>query len=246
MPHLAEILKRIIERVPKHNIEKFIFEALLGVWVIVVIIIIILRIVLGTRYNIEREMITAATNVKMSGTAESKMQDYESLLNLAKNPEGIEEYTGDIKRDPFMKHEEGRIIRPAGAATHDFTLKSIERVPLPIVYKGYIELPDTIIGQIALHGTTKFVKIGAAIEGYRIHYISREKMEAIDKKGEKIEFALNKPVFSDALQAVLYDNISQRTYYVQVANSIDDYKIIDIGPNYVILQSQGVDIRIEK
>ena len=87
---------------------------------------------------------------------------------------------------------------------------------------------------------------GDALNGYRIRNISKEVIEATDKNGKNIQFKLNKPVLSDDLEAVLYDNISKKTFELKLASEIDGYKVIDIASNYVILLLDGEEIIIKK
>lgn len=241
----ANVVKKLIGLMPKFNIEKLVFKTMLGVWVFVIFTVIILRIFLGARDDVERRITEAATDMKLPITKKSEIANYESFLNLVKYPEGIEEYTGGIKRDPFSEYKEELAIQPLAGIGHDFVLKSIDRVQLPLVYKGYIELPDTIIGQINWQDTTRFVKIGSILNGYRIHSITKEKIEAIDEEARKVKFELNKPVFSNELHAVLYDNISKKTFSVRARSEIDEYKVIKIEPDYVILLTKETEIRLE-
>jgi hypothetical protein len=244
--NITKGLKDIIELISKRNIEKGIFKILLGVWLFVILLTIILIAVLGPRYDIEKKVIKAATGENALVIGKAEIVKYESLLNSLKSPEGIEKYTREIKYDPFAEYKKDFTIQPSGVAKYDFVLKYIDKIQLPLVYKGYIELPDKIIGQMDWQGKTRFVEIGATLSDYTIYSLSKEKMEAIDKKGKKIEFRLNKRVFGDELQAVLYDNISHKEVNVKVASEIGDYKVIDIAPDYVILLTKGVEVKLTK
>ncbi len=245
IPDLFNLIKRLIEIIPKRDIEKLIFKILLGIWLLVIVVVVILRVTLEAHNDIEKKIIEAATSVKFPAEAKTDMKKYETLLNLAKYPEGIEKYTRGIKRDPFSEYKE-ITITPTAAIKHDFVLRSIDRMPLPMVYKGYIELPDRIIGQMNWRDATRFVEPGLTLNGYRISSVSKEKVEAIDEKGEKIEFELNKPIFGDELQAILYDNVSKETFNVGLSSEIADYKVVDIAPNYVILLSEDEEIKLER
>lgn len=239
-------LKGLIELIPKRNIEKWIFKVLLGVWLFILIIVILLMAILGAGYNIEKKITKTSTDEKLSILSEVEIKEYESSINLAKSPEGIEKYIQEVKYDPFAEYKKGFTMQPSSTAEYDFVLKYVDRIPLPLVYKGYIELPEKIIGQMDWQGKTRFVEVGATLSDYKVYSLSKEKMEAIDKKGKKIEFRLNKRVFGDELQAVLYDNISHKDLNVKVASEIGDYKVIDIAPDYVILLTKGVEVKITK
>lgn len=237
-------IKKITDLLPKRDIEKLTFKALLVIWIIVIIVVVILRVNLGTGEDIEKRITDAATLNVPKKTLSYNIEDYKTTLGMVKEPEGIGKYASAGKRDPFSEYTG---ISIATASTdHDFVLRDISRVPLPMVYKGYIELPNKVIGQINWRKQTKFVQPGSALNGFRIISVGKDVVIASDESGKRIEFKLNRPVYSDALQAVLYDNISEDTFSVQLASVIDDYKVIDITLEYVILLSNGVELKLQK
>jgi hypothetical protein len=238
-------IKKIYDIIPKNNIEKLAFKVLLGVWVAVLLVILILKSVYVDRDDIEIRFMGAATETTFPAAKKSDFSEYESLLEEVKYPEEVAHMRG-IKRDPFSEFKEELAMQPIITTAHDFVLQSIGRVQLPMVYKGYIELPDSIIGQINWYDSTRFVKPGSLLDGYKIRSVSKQKVEALNKEGEEIEFKLNKPVFGNELQAVLYDNISQKTFTVRVAGVIDDYRVIDISSDYVILLTEEEKIKLKK
>lgn len=242
---LSDRTKKIIESVPKGNIEKFVFKILLGVWIAVILVGVVVGNLLGRRDYIQEKIIENAAGTGHKLPDKSDFAKYESLFTLVKYPEAIEQYTHRIKRDPFLEYsgEAAQLVLPF---EHDFELKSIERVPLPMVYRGYIELPDRIIGQLNWYDATRFVRVGSAIDGYKIRDITKKKLEATDEGGQNIEFELNKPVFSDKLQAILYDNVSGKTFSVRVSTVIGAYEVTEITPRYVILLSEGKETKLEK
>lgn len=245
IPDFSGSIKKLADFIHKRNIEKLIFKALVAIWLLVIIVVIILRMTDNARNNIEEKIKEAATHVSITAKAKTDIGKYEILLNLAKYPEGIEKYTREIKMDSFSEYKKAA-VKPAEGQEYDFTLRSIDSVPLPMIYRGYIELPDKIIGQINWHEATRFVETGTTLNGYRICDISKEKIEAIDENGQKIEFELNKYVSGDELEAVLYDNLSEKAFNARLSSEIGDYKVVDIAPNHVILLSKGVEIRLEK
>jgi hypothetical protein len=246
-PDFKNSIKKLNEFLTKQDIEKIAFKALAGIWVLVILIVAVLRFAHGAREDIERKIIEAATDVKLRAVIkESEFVRYESLLSSVKYPEGSEEYTRAIKRDPFSEYTGEVTVKPGISAKHDFIIKSIERVQLPLVYKGYIELSDRIIGQINWRDSTRFVKVGSSLNSYSIRNITKDRIEAIDGKGQKVDFELNKPVFGDELEAMLYDNITNETFNVRLETEIDEYKVIDIAPDYVILLAKDIEIKLEK
>ena len=243
---LVDKIKGLIESIPRDNIEKLIFKILLVVWMAVIFVVIILRSVIGPRDYIQEKIIEGAAHVEFKPIKKSDVAMYESLFTLVKYPESIEQYARGIKRDPFSECSGEAAMQLMISTEHDFELKSIDRIPLPMVYRGYIELTDRIIGQVNWYDATRFVKIDSAINGYKIQDISRQRLKAIDEKGQSIKFELNKPVYSDKLQAFLYDNISKKTFSVRVSTVIGDYKITEITPDYVILLTEGGETKLEK
>ena len=244
IPDFLNFAKKLIDYIPRRDIEKFVFKVLFVLWLFFVAAVIILSGTLdGRRSDIDKIM-GAGSGMRPLSDLKSELERYEALLELTKYPEDVQGYVQCLRRDPFSEYKETAIIIPG--AEYDFVLKSVVHLPLPMVYKGYIELPDKIIGQINWLDSTRFAEVGSRLNGYRIKAISKNEIEAVDRKGKEIIFKLGKPVLGDELQAVLYDNISGRTFTVAPASEIADYKVIDIAPDYVILVSNGEEIKLKK
>jgi len=241
---ITGFLKKISEFIPKRDIARLVFKILLGVWAFVLVTVIALQTFSAARDDIEKRMtrIASGTKYRVSDKAVGT-ERYEHALRLTKQPEKPESYTGHITRDPFSEYR-GIAVAAPELPEYDFELKAVAQVPLPMAYRGYIELPDKIIGQVNWRNETKFVNAGSALNGYKIISISREKISAVDSKGVETEFFLNKPIFGDELEAVLYDRISKKTFSAQRSDAIGEYKVIDIGTNYVILDLKGEEIRL--
>lgn len=246
IPDFANFTKKLIAFIPTRNIEKIAFRILLGVWLLIILVVIILGTILSASDDIEKRIKETATNVTFPAIEESEIERYESLLNLAKYPEGIDEYIQKIKHDPFSAYKEELHVATRGPSEYNFILKAIDKIELPLVYKGYIELPDQIIGQINWRGSTKFVTVASTLNGYRIRDISKKKIDAIDEKGKNIEFKLNQPVFGDELQATLYDDVSKENFDVYIQSKIGDYEVVKITPDYVVLESESEEIKLER
>ncbi|MDP3790246.1 MAG: hypothetical protein Q8R48_07590 [Candidatus Omnitrophota bacterium] len=248
VPKITEAIKRIADLLPKSNIEKIVLKTLVAIWVVTLIAVVGLKAFKGTRDGIEKKISEMATNMRISpSVSPGEIKKYETILTQAEYPAPKDTYAKDAKRDPFSKYNPE--IAPVDAVkvtAHDFVLRSIGNVPLPIMYKGYIEMPDKLIGQVNWKDATRFVEDGGALNGYKIQRVTKDRVEATDADGRKINFLLNKPILSDKLNAVLYDNISQKVYTVETATVIDDYKVIDIQPDYVILLSKGSEIKLTK
>jgi len=244
IPDLSNLLKRLVDHIPKRDIEKLVFKTLLGVWALVTVASAVLRVAIGGRDDIEKKMIEAARDVESLQKEKLDMGKYEALLTVAKYPEGLEEYLSEISRDPFSERK-AIIAKPSARQDYDFALKSVDHIPLPMVYRGFIELPDRIIGQVNWRDETRFVELGTALNGYKIRDISKKKIDAINEKGQELEFKLNEVIYGNELQAVLYDRLSRETFDVRQSAEIGEYKVIDIGPNYVILNLKGKELKLE-
>lgn len=247
IPKISDSIKKVTELLPKKDIEKIALKILFIVWIIVAVAALGLRMIKPGSDAIEKKIQDAATKMPLtSNVGTDEMKKYEKLLSQAQYPEPMNDYSQKPKRDPFSKYVEEIIPAEASPTEHEFTLKSVGNVPLPVIYRGFIELPDKILGQINWKDSTRFVEKGSTLNGYKILRVTKERIEAVDADGRKWDFLMNKAVLSDKLNAVLYDNISKKNYTVEVASVIDDYKVIDIQPDYVILLSKGSEIKLTK
>lgn len=242
---IIEKIKSVSEFIPKEDTEKFVFNCLLVLWFFIILILLASRLLLTHRDVMRQKIVNIAEGAK-DVLEKTDMGKYESVFNLIKYPEGIEEYTKVIKRDPFTERKKEETAKGAKSDKYDFAVTSIERIPLPLVYRGYIELEDTIIAQVNWNEETRFVKEGAILHDYKIIRIAKEKLLTEHINGEGIDFELNKPVLSNELEARLYDTISKKTFEVRASGQIGDYKVLQIAPKYVILQIEGVETKLEK
>ncbi|MBL7071186.1 MAG: hypothetical protein ISS26_03315 [Candidatus Omnitrophica bacterium] len=243
--NIALKIKGLAELIPRQDMEKFVFKMLLFAWGIIIILI-AMKVFLGPRDYIKRRILNAATVVKKGSMEQADIAKYESVFSLVKYPEAIDVYSQKVTRDPFSEQKHEAETKDVVTSERDFVILSIERIPLPMVYKGYIELPDKIIGQVNWHEATKFVNHGSVIYEYKIERILKDRLIASDKNGARIEFNLNKPVLTDKLEAVLYDNVSLETYSVRLSSQLEGYKIVEITPNSVVLKNEGIETMLEK
>lgn len=246
IPKITDAVKKIAGFLLKSNVEKVVLKTLIAVWVVTLLVIAGLKAVKSNRDDIEKKISEMATNMRIAPSVTcEEMQRYEGILDQAECPTPKSAYASGVERDPFSKNVPASAAA-VPAAVHDFVLDSIGNVPLPVMYKGFIEMPDKLIGQISWRNTTKFVEDGGVLNGYKIQRVAKDRIEAMDEQGRKVDFMLNKPVLSDKPGAVLYDNISKKTFNVEMASVIDDYKVIDIQPDYVILLLGGSEIKLTK
>ena len=242
---LLGFTKKTIDRLPKRNIEQIVFKILFSLWVATVIVAVGLLIIGRFQGDIGTRLIKTAASPKITKLDNKELQSYKSLHPLLKYPEPLSSYTQGISRDPFLRYEEGLFLEPIDSSEHDFVVTSVDRMLLPFTYKGYIEMPDYVVGQINWSDKTIFVRDGSILHDYNILHVSKDTITATDKAGMPLEFQLNKPIFSNELQAILYDTISRETYTIQKNMEIDDYKVIDIRRDYVILLLEGVEIKLD-
>lgn len=244
--NISDRIKGIVELIPRHDIEKFVFKTLLLTWGLIIIVLIVLKAVIGQRDYVKRRVMEAAKGAEKVPIEQADIIGYESAFDSVKYPEAVEDYSKKISRDPFSERrpdpEPIEVIR----ADRDFVLMSIEKIPLPLIYRGYIELPDRIIGQVNWHKSTRFVNRGSVLNDYTIESISKDVMLATYRDGREIEFKLNTPVLTDRLQAVLYDNISKESYNVQVSTRIGEYEVVEISRDHVVIRMDGKETVLEK
>ncbi|MBN1870942.1 MAG: hypothetical protein JW800_00050 [Candidatus Omnitrophica bacterium] len=242
---ILEFAKKLLNRLPKTNIEKIVFKILAFAWASTLIICISLLIIGRFQGDVDTRIIITASSPTLKKMDNNKLQHYKSLDALLKYPEPISNYTQRITRDPFMRYEEGMFLEPIDSAEHDFVVTSIDRMLLPFVYKGFIELPDRVVGQINWNEDTIFVKDGSSLHDYTVLHVSKDVVTAKDASGMPIQFHLNEPVFSNELQAVLYDTITHETFTVHKDMQVDNYKVIDIKREYVILHAEGIETKLD-
>jgi len=244
--NISDRIKGVVELIPKHDIEKFVFKLLLFTWGLIIIILIVLKAIIGPRDYVKRKMMEAAKRTEKSPIEQADIIGYESVFSAVKYPETLEAYSINISRDPFSERRPEPETIDAVQTDHDFVVMSIEKIPLPLVYRGYIELPDRIIGQVNWHKSTRFVNPGSVLNDYTIKSISKDMISVTYIDGREIEFKLNTPVLTDHLQAVLYDNTSKETYSVQMSTQIGKYEVVEIFRDHVIISIDGKETRLEK
>ncbi len=248
IPKISGYVNKLASILPRADAEKLVLKALIAIWVVVLLAVVGLQVVKGTYEDPEKKILNAATKTRRSSFVTwDEIKKYESILVKAEYPEPESEYAQKVRRDPFSEYNEKAANTPIiHAAERDFALQSVGNIPLPIKYQGYIELPDKVIGQIKWKESTRFVEPGASLNGYVIQRVTKSKIEVVDEQGKGMEFLLNKPVLSDKLYAVLYDRISRKNFSIEIASVIDGYKVIDIQPDYVILFSNGSEMKLTK
>ena len=243
---ITEKIKSAAELIPRQDIEKYVFKLLLLAWAVIMVVLFALRAVLGPRDYVKRKIIEAAETAQRFDVERTDIAAYESVFDRVKSPEPLEEYTLRIARDPFSKKTVKVKTETAVRREHDFEIRSINKIPLPLVYRGYIELPDRIIGQVNWHQSTEFVNIGSVLNGYRVKSVHKDRLLVTSGDGTQIEFRLNTPVLTDRLEAVLFDRVSKKTFNVTEDAKIGDYEVVDVSPDRVTMRINDKEMLLEK
>ena len=245
---ITEKIKSAAELIPRQDIEKYVFKLLLLTWAAIMVVLLILRAVLGPRDYVKRKIIEAAKTAQRFDVERTDIAGYESVFDKVKSPEPLEEYTVRISRDPFSKKKVKVEVKTEEIVRreHDFEIRSISKIPLPLVYRGYIELPDRIIGQVNWHHSTEFVNAGSVLNGYMVESVHKDRLLVTAGDGTRIEFRLNAPVLTDKLEAVLFDRVSKETFNVTENAKIGDYEVVDVSPNRVTMRINDKEMLLEK
>jgi len=240
------LLKKVLDRIPRKNLEIFAMKGMAALWAATVLGVIFMAVASGFKGDLETRIIRHATKAGYKFIDEERVEFYKSFATALQNPEFKSTYTQGITRDPFLAYEKGHFQAAATSNIHDFDLREVKRMMLPMVYKGYIELPTYVVGQINWENDTIFVKDGSMLYEMEIKHVQKSRITALDKKGREVIMELEKPVFSNELEAVLYDSISGQFYTIHQDAMIDQYKVVDITHDYVILISEGKEIKLER
>ncbi len=243
---ITALLKGIAERIPRENLERTIFIVCTGAWIIAMVTVTVLRFTLDTGEAIEKRIAAAATAIRTEDISSVDITRYEALLEREKYPENLVHYTGTLAHNPFSPHKERIVVEEDTGPSHLFELKSIDRVKLPLMYRGFIELPDKIIAQINWQTHTQFVNKGTRLNGYTVEDITKDVIVIREHNGKLLNFTLNKPVYGDEYEAVLYDSVTEKTYNVRESSTIDEYKVVDITPTYVIVTDNNTTVRLDR
>ena len=157
------------------------------------------------------------------------LDKYKNAIRDLQKKEKFVIYEDYFRKDGFTKYVRAIPLKPL------FKLRSIEKLPLDIKYKGFIEYTGGIIGQINLKGTTHFVKEGEKLIEYKILQLHREYTIVKDDKGNKIRLPLREEVLSSEYEAAIYLTYEDKTSKVKKGDRIKSLLILDILPDYVVL-----------
>ncbi|MDD5072785.1 MAG: hypothetical protein PHX64_03220 [Candidatus Omnitrophica bacterium] len=161
---------------------------------------------------------------------------------LLKSPYAVSRYKPLLDKNMFIKPEPPvKVFSP-----EDLTLVSVTAVPLPFMYKGFIEVSDgTIIGQINWSGKTYFVKKGQKVKDYKVTEIN-SKIVKMENKDGQVTLELKKPAKSKELVAKLHDSMNNKDIEAKKGDLIGEYKVLDIKTDSVVLYGQNKEWVITK
>jgi hypothetical protein len=161
------------------------------------------------------------------------LEKYNLALQQLQKQVEFNEYASYFAKDAFSKYVKKSPPKP------QFTLESIQRLPLDLEYKGFIEYSKGIVGQINLEGKTYFVKEGDQIPQYSVLKLYRRYAVVEDPKGNEIRLPLREKIMSDEYQATICLNLEDEIIKVKKGDKIKSYQVLDISTGYVVLFNES-------
>ena len=181
---------------------------------------------------------------------DSALADLREYAGMAKAKEAM-------KRDPFSKYGTALADNVPGQDTYavaetaaeelmDIELMSIDNEILPIVYKGFMDMPGgDIIAQVNYEQSTHFVRINDTIKGWSILRIDKKQLVAKGPANREIVFGYNKPVKGEGFVATIKDTKTGKSVSVKKGESLEDYLVSDIKDTSVTLKKSGNVFNLE-
>lgn len=156
---------------------------------------------------------------------------YASIAERLRAPFDISRYKGLISRDIFVKPEKPPVV----FSPEKLKLVSVEPTTLPFIYLGYIQTATgTIIGQVNWGDKTYFLKKGDKFKDYKVIEIEKKRLITEGREGQLI-LEFKKPAKGKELVAKLYNELDERTYEMRKGEELNNYKILDITQESVVL-----------
>ncbi|MFH1778525.1 MAG: hypothetical protein ABH847_00620 [Candidatus Omnitrophota bacterium] len=167
---------------------------------------------------------------------------YTTILERLKAPFDITRYQGLLTRNIFIKPEKPLIV----FSPESLRLVSVEPIVLPFVYKGYIQTASgTIIGQVNWGEKTYFIKKGDKFKDYKVIDIQRKTLTVEGKEG-LLFLEFKKPAKGKELIAKVYNELDQKTYELRKEEELNNYKILDITADSVVIWGENKEWVIKK
>lgn len=185
----------------------------------------------------------AATTAQNGQDSASKGNPYSETIERLKSPFPVSRYDGLVTRNIFMKPEKPPVV----FSPDNLKLVSVQNIPLPFMYNGFIlTANNTIIGQVSWSGKTYFVKKGGKFRDYKVIDIDKKTMAVENKDGQLLILDYQKPAKGTELIAELHDPTEEKTYEVRKDDQINEYKVLDIKTDNVVLYGQNKEWVINK
>jgi hypothetical protein len=148
--------------------------------------------------------------------------------------------TVTIDRDIFVEKQD-LIITPL------FVVRAIEKEEIPIIFKGSIVRGDeVIIAQINWGNKTLFVKPNEMLKQWLVAEITENFVVIKDPDGKPVTLFLNRVTYSESMVASLLYTKENKIYRVKIGDFIDDYKVLDIKNENVVVSNKNSQIIISK
>ena len=128
-----------------------------------------------------------------------------------------------------------------------FVIQEIVFEPLSFMYMGHIERgPSDFIGQINWGDRTYFVKAGDMMQEWTVKEVAKERVIIVNKDGSETELPLYKQIFSEKPYAVVRKYGTQKVSKINIGDTLEQYTVVDITKNSVVLSSDSRTITLNK
>ena len=210
------------------NIEKIVFGFLIVISLIVVVIY-------QGRIYIKNETVkNQMAGVKFNFPPEKieGVKEYEDLVTRLKQSDSIGKYETYLARNGFLKYIEPPPKIPP------FKLKAVRKKYLDAEYKGFIESLSGTVAQLKVKNRSYFVREGDKIESYTVKRVRNDYMLIMDRESVEYRLPLGEKILSNDYEAALYVTKTHKTLKVKLGDIVNDFKVLDISPDNVVLYNQ--------
>ena len=216
------------------NIEKIIFA------ILIIISLIVIVIYQGGIYIKDKTIKGQMEELKFNSPPKDieGIKEYEDLVVQLKQLDNFSSYEKSMTRNGFLKFIEPPPKIPP------FELKGVRKIYLDVEYRGFIESLSGTVAQFKISGRSHFVKEGDEIEGYTIERVRNGYMLIKDSSGTEYRLPLGEKILSDNYEAAIYITKTHKTVKVKLGDMINDFKILDISPNSVVLFNQNYNQKL--
>ena len=216
------------------NIEKIVFA------ILIVISLIVIIFYQGGIYMKGQTIKNQMAKLKFNSPPKDieGVEGYENLLVQLKQADNFSNYESNMSRNGFLKFIEPLPKIPP------FELKAVLKMYLNVEYRGFIESLSGTVGQLKVSGRSHFVKEGDEVDGYTVERVRNDYMLIKSTDGVEYRLPLGKKILSDNYEAALYVTKTHKTVKVKLGDMLNDFKVLDISPNSVVLFNQNVNKKL--